>query len=150
VRQATLVSPQTALATSAGNNPSNPITPADAWRTIDPGAHVWYRIGRGGFHISAFLDAKPLDGISMDIYAPGQLEQSIGRGTLQKATGLLVWSGGHWQSEGDWLARVSNSNPTSIQYKLTSTAKDMSNKSCYSYWEDINGQPYYWTECSGQ
>jgi hypothetical protein len=62
----------------------------------------------------------------------------------------LVWAGGHWQSDGDWVARVTNTNPTAVQYKLTTTAKDMSNKSCYSYWEYINGSPYYWTECQGQ
>jgi len=122
----------------------------NSWQTLNPGERVWYKIGSGGFHLSVFLEAKPLDGMSLDVYAPGQLDQPIGRGTLQLASGSLVWAGGHWQSEGDWLARVTNGNPASVQYKLTSSAKDISGKSCYSYWEDIGTQHVYWTECQGR
>jgi hypothetical protein len=147
VRKVTPLVPQAALTSPTGSSPSNLMTPMDSWRTIDPGARVWYKIGSGGFHISVFLEAKPLDGMTMDVYAPGQLEQPIGRGTLERATNRLVWAGGHWQSEGDWLARLTNGNSTSVQYKLTSTAKDISNKSCYSYWEYIGDQPVYWTRC---
>jgi hypothetical protein len=147
VRQVTPVIPQIALATNPSTSSPNLMTPTDAWQTINPGASAWHKIGSGGFHISVFLDAKPLDGINMDIFAPGQLEQPIGRGTLQSATGQLVWAGGHWQSEGDWLARVTNRTLTAVQYKLSSSTKDISNKSCYSYWEYIGNQPYYWTEC---
>ena len=151
VRQATAVTAPTVVAAPSGSSPSNLMTPLDSWRTINPGSQLWYKIGSGGLHISVFLEAKPtLDGISMDVFAPGLLEQPIGRGTLERALNRLVWAGGHWQSDGDWVARVSNANSTTVEYKLTTSAKDTSNKSCYSYWEYINGSPYYWTECQGQ
>jgi len=141
-----VVSPAS-LITQAGASPSNPMTPADSWLTLGAGERVWYVIGSGGVHMDVFLEAKPLGGITLEVYAPGQLDQPIGHGTFQAATGRLVWAGGHWQSEGNWLARVTNGNPASAQYKLTSSAKDISGKSCYSYWEDIGNQPVYWTVC---
>ncbi len=131
----------------AGDSPAHALVPADAWLTLGAGARVWYVIGSGGVHMDVSLEAKPLDGITMEVYAPGQLDQPIGHGTYQTATGRLVWAGGHWQSEGNWLARVINGNPAPVQYKLTSSAKDISNKSCYSYWENIGDQRVYWTEC---
>ncbi len=130
-----------------GDSPSNPMTPADAWRPLGAGARVWYIVGSGGVHMDVFLQAKPLDGITMEVYAPGELDQPIGHGTYQAATGSLVWAGGHWQSEGNWLARIVNGNSFSVQYKLTSSAKNISGKSCYSYWENIGDARVYWTEC---
>lgn len=121
--------------------------PADTWRTLGAGARVWYIVGSGGVHMDVFLQAKPLDGVTMEVYAPDQLDQPIGHGTYQAASGALVWAGGHWSSEGDWLARVVNGSSISVQYKLTSSAKNISNKSCYSYWEYIGDQRVYWTEC---
>ena len=121
--------------------------PADSWRAISAGARVWYKLGSGGEHMDVFLEAKPLDGLSLEVYAPGNLDQPIGHGTLQSSTNRLVWAGGHWQSEGDWLGRVTNGNPVTVQYKLDSSGRDISNKSCYSYWENIGANPVYWTEC---
>jgi len=135
------------LTTRAGANPSNPMTPADAWLALGAGERVWYVVGSGGVHMDVFLEAKPLDGVTMEVYAPGQFDHPIGQGTFQTATGALVWAGGHWQAEGDWLARVINANPAPVQYKLTSSARDISSKSCYSYWENIGSEPVYWTEC---
>ena len=123
------------------------MTPAGSWLTLGAGERVWYVIGSGGVHMDIFLEAKPLDGMTMEVYAPGQLDQPIGHGTFQAATGALVWAGGHWQSEGNWLARVINGNPVPVQYKLSSSTKDISNKTCYSYWEYIGDQPVYWTKC---
>jgi hypothetical protein len=135
------------LTTRAGVSPSNPMTPMDSWLTLGAGERVWYVIGSGGVHMDVSLEAKPLDGMTMEVYAPGQLDQPIGHGTFQAATGALVWAGGHWQSEGNWLAHVINGNPVSVQYKLTSSAKDISNKTCYSYWENIGDARVLWTEC---
>jgi hypothetical protein len=134
-------------AARVGDDPANPLTPADAWRTLGAGERVWYIVGSGGVHMDVFLEAKPLDGVTMEVYAPGLLDQPIGQGTFQAATGRLVWAGGHWQSEGAWLARVINGNSVPIQYKLTSSVKDVAGKSCYSYWENIGTERVYWTEC---
>jgi hypothetical protein len=141
------VASPTPPATYGGDSPSDPLTPADSWQTLGAGARVWYIIGSGGVHMDVFLEAKPLDGITMEVYAPGQLDQPIGHGTFQAASGSLVWAGGHWQSEGDWFARVINGNSFSVQYKLTSSAKNISGKSCYSYWENIGDARVYWTKC---
>jgi hypothetical protein len=121
--------------------------PGDAWQTLGAGAQVWYKIGNGGVHIDVLLQAQPLDGVTMDVFAPTQLGQPIGRGTYQNALGGLVWAGGHWSSEGDWLARINNSNQMPVQYKLSSNVKDISNKTCHSYWEHIGTAPVYWTIC---
>jgi hypothetical protein len=142
-----VTAPQPALAPEDGLGPSSPLTPADAWRTLGAGARIWYKVGSGGEHIDVFLEGKPLDGLSLEVYAPGQLDQPIGHGTLQAATNRLVWAGGHWQSAGDWLGRVTNSNPVSVQYKLVSSGQNISNKSCYSYWESLGNSSVYWTKC---
>ena len=130
-----------------GDSPMNALNPDGAARTLGAGASVWYKVGNGGEHIDVFLDATPLSGMALYVYAPGNLSDPIGQGTPQKSTGRLVWAGGHWQSEGDWFARVTNSNPMAVQYTLTSSAHEINKKSCYSYWEHIGTQPVYWTEC---
>ena len=141
------VVPQVALPVASGADPSNPMLPADAWRILGASAHVWYKIGDGGVHMDVALQAKPLDGLSFEVYAPHELGQSVGHGTLQSQTASLVWAGGHWQADGSWLARITNSNLTAAQYKFTSVVKDVSNKSCQSYWEYIGANRVYWTVC---
>jgi len=71
----------------------SPMIPDGAARTLSAGAGAWYKIGNGGEHIDVFLDANPLSGMALDLYAPGNLSDPIGRGTLQQATGRLVWAG---------------------------------------------------------
>ena len=132
---------------ASGTSPTNPLRPSDAWQTLGAGAQVWYQVGHGGVHIDVLLQAKPLDGVTIDVFAPNQLGQPIGRGTMQKALGGLVWAGGHWNAEGDWLAQIRNNNSTAVQYKLSSNVKDISNKTCESYWEFIGTEPVYWTVC---
>lgn len=130
-----------------GTSPSSPMLPGDAWQTLAAGAQVWYKIGDGGVHIDVALQAKPLDGLTMEVYAPRQMDQPIGHGTYQKQTDSLVWAGGHWQADGAWLARINNSNSAPVQYKLSSNVKDISNKTCHSYWEYLGTAPVYWTVC---
>jgi hypothetical protein len=139
-----------APAVPSGGSPQNPLTPGNEWQSLAAHAQAWYRLGNGGVHIDAALQAKPLDGMTLDVFAPGRLDQPIGQGTLQAASGSLVWAGGHWQADGDWLARVTNSNAVSIQYKLTSAVKDISRKTCHSYWENIGTSRVYWTVCDNQ
>jgi hypothetical protein len=67
--------------------------PDGAARTLSASASAWYKIGNGGEHIDVFLDANPLKGMALDLYAPGNLSDPIGRGTPQQATGRLVWAG---------------------------------------------------------
>jgi hypothetical protein len=131
-----------------GDSPTNALSADGGSRSLAAGASVWYRIGSGGDHMEVFLDANPLSGMALSVYAPGNASDPIGQGTLQKSSGRLVWAGGHWRSEGDWLARVANSNPMAVQYTLTSSARSIGKKSCYSYWENYpTGQRVYWTEC---
>jgi hypothetical protein len=123
--------------------------PADSWRTLGGGSHAWFMVGSGGVHMDVFLEAKPIDNVSMDVYAPNQIDQPIGSGTVDKS-GRLAWAGGHWQSDGNWLALVTNKSPAPVQYKLTSAIHDISHKSCYSYWEYIGTSRVYWTKCEQQ
>ncbi len=134
-------------AVPAGVLPSTPLVPGDAWQTLTPGASVWYRIGKGGDHIDARLEAKPLDGMAMDVFAPGNLERPIGRGTLQRGTDGLAWSGGHWDSAGDWLAKITNGSPASVQYRVVSATNTIGTCDSISYWETLGGAPVYWTRC---
>lgn len=136
-----------ALAAPGGTSSSSPLMPGDTWRGIDAGARVWYRIASGGVHMDVFLEANPLDGITFDVYAPGNLDKPIGQGTLQASSGRLTWSGGHWDSTGDWLARVNNANPSSVQYKLTSQTQVIPKCDSISYWEYIGKNLVYWTRC---
>lgn len=140
-------SQQLAVVVANGANPQNPLLPGDEWRVLGAHSQVWYKIGDGGVHMDVALQAKPLDGVSFEVYAPNQLGQPIGQGTYQNQTASLVWAGGFWQANGSWLARVVNSNPTSAQYKMTSAVKDISKKSCYSYWEYIGTHYVLWTKC---
>lgn len=132
---------------SGGTSPSNPLDPTGNWETLGAGAGVWYRIGSGGVHMDVFLDANPLGNVSMAVYAPNQLHKPIGNGTPSQGRTRLVWAGGHWRSQGDWIAKITNGNPMPISYRLTSSVIDISNKSCYSYWEWIGPNHVYWTEC---
>lgn len=135
------------IAAPAGNSPSNPASTTGAWQTLNAGASVWMRLGGGGDHIDAFLDARPMDGVTMQVYAPGNLEQPIGQGTFQKSSGQLVWSGGKWSSSGEWMAKIINGNSGAVQYKLTANTTPIPQCDSISYWEKINGQDVYWTRC---
>ena len=132
---------------SGGNSPLNSLNPG-AWMVLDSGASAWYRIGSGGVQMEVFLEADIISNMTMAVYAPGQLNRPIGMGTTYaRDSSRLAWNGGHWNSEGDWLALVTNRNATSVHYRVTSSAHDISNKTCHSYWEKINGVPVYWTIC---
>ena len=134
---------------SGGSSPANPINPTGSWQLLESGANVWYRIGTGGVQMQVFLDTDPPNNnVTLSIYAPGQLNKPIGKGTpytLDRTR--LVWNGGHWNSNGDWLAVITNYNPMAVRYKITSSAQDISNKTCHSYWEKIGNNPVYWTIC---
>ena len=98
--------------------------------------------------MDVWLDANPLGGVSMAIYAPNGSDTPIGRGTPDNSNPpRLVWSGGHWQGEDNWYALITNSNPVPVQYRIQSTARDISNKTCFSYWEYIGTALVYWTKC---
>lgn len=152
VAPAPLVAPSVApvpqVAARDGASPERAFIADGATRALAAGASAWYLIGRGGQHMDVFLDANPLSGVSLAVFAPGNLSNPIGQGTLQASSGRLVWAGGHWRSQGDWFARVTNHNPMTVQYSVTTSARDISNKACYSYWEYYpNGAYVYWTEC---
>ncbi len=131
-----------------GTSPSSPLNPTGNWDILGAGGTVWYRIGSGGVQMSVFLDAEPLGNVTLAVYAPGQLHRPIGYGTpYHKDTARLAWAGGHWRAQGDWLAKITNSNPIPIRYRISSSVNDISNKTCYSYWEYIGPNYVYWTEC---
>ncbi len=131
-----------------GSTRDSALVPGDTWRSLDAGANVWYRIGSSGDHMDVWLDATPRTGVGMTIYAPNGSDQPVGRGTPHNADPTrLVWSGGHWSGDGYWYALITNSNPISIQYRVTSTQQDITNKTCWSYWEYIGSNPVYWTKC---
>ena len=141
--------PLSSGATSGGDSPAAALAPSNSFRTLASGASAWYLIGTGGVHMDVFLDAVPHSNVKMLIYAPNQLYKPIGQGTPYRSDPTrLVWSGGHWNASGNWYASVTNNNPMAIQYRLTSSAQDMSNKSCYGYWEWIGSNYVYWKICN--
>ncbi len=140
--------PNPAPSSTGGSNRFDALQPSDTWRTLDAGGSVWYRIGSGGSHIDVWLDAAPQNGVAMAIYAPNGSDKPVGHGSPDKANPTrLLWSGGNWQSEGDWYALITNGNPVSVQYKIGRTQMDISNKTCWSYWEYIGPDRVYWTKC---
>jgi hypothetical protein len=135
--------------TYGGTSQSNALEPSDSFRTLNAGASVWYRIGTNGTHIDVWLDANPLGGVSMAVFAPNGSDKPIGYGTPDHSdTPRLIWSGGHWQGEGNWYAKITNGSSVPVQYQIQTSAKDISNKSCYSYWEYIGTALVYWTKCN--
>ncbi len=135
---------------TGGNSPLTPLDATGAWLVLDAGASVWYRIGSGGVQMEVFLDADTVNNVALSIYSPGQLGKPVGKGTpYTKDNSRLYWNGGHWNADGDWLAQVTNYNPMAIHYRVTSSARDISNKSCHGYWERIGSNPYpiFWTIC---
>lgn len=131
----------------SGNNPSNPSSATNSWQTLGSGASVWVKLGNGGDHIDAFLDAKPLDGVTMQVFAPDNLDQPIGQGTFQSSSKQLVWAGGKWNSSGSWMAKITNGNSGVVQYKLSVTAAAIPPCDSISYWEKIGTADVYWTRC---
>jgi len=131
----------------SGSNPSIPSNATNSWQTLNPGTSTWVKLGNGGDHIDASLEANPLDGVTMQVFAPGNLDRPIGQGTYQSSSGRLVWSGGKWNSSGDWMAKITNSNANAVQYKLTATAAAIPPCDSISYWEKIGTADVYWTRC---
>jgi hypothetical protein len=119
----------------------------NGWQTLGSGASVWVKLGNGGDHIDAFLEALPLEGVTLQVFAPGNPDQPIGQGTYQRATGKLVWAGGKWNSTGDWMAKITNGNSGTVQYKLTTRAEPIPRCESISYWEKIGTADVYWTRC---
>ncbi len=127
---------------------SNLLAADDMFRALDPGATAWYRIGVDGEHMDVWLDANPHLNVTLSIFAPGQFQRPMGRGTPDKTDPTrLVWSGGNWREHGDWIAQITNYNPVAVQYKVGTNTQAGGAKSCYSYWEHIGADPVYWTEC---
>lgn len=133
---------------SGGASPYTALTANGWWQLLDAGASAWYKVGSGGAHMDVFLDADPSNSLSMAIYAPHEFGKPIGRGSpYQLDRTRLVWSGGNWRADGDWLALVTNNTAMPVRYKLTSSAQDISGKACYSYWEYIGKNYVYWSIC---
>lgn len=139
--------PPAAPAAPSGDSPSNPLIPGDSWHLLASGASVWYKVGNGGDHMDVFLEANPLDGMTFEVFTPDNLQRPIGQGSLDNTRSRLVWAGGHWNSSGDWLARVNNANPMAVQYKLTSSTRVIGMCDSVSYWEWIGKNLVYWTRC---
>ena len=130
-----------------GSSPSNSLLPGDAWQTLSARGSVWYKIGKGGDHIDALLQARPLTGMAMEVFTPDNLNRPIGQGTFQRGLDGLGWSGGRWDSQGAWLARATNGNSTPVQYRLVSATYAIGTCDSISYWEYIGPNLVYWTRC---
>ncbi len=145
VATVTVIAQPPAVSYSGGDSASNPIPAGDAWRLLSPGASAWYKIGKGGDHMDVFLDSSDLLGMSLQVFAPGNLDQPIGQGSLEG--GRRVWAGGKWNSTSDWLARVTNNNPKTVSYRLMSYTREIGVCDSTSYWEYIGKNLVYWTRC---
>ena len=132
-----------------GNTRNDALMPDGSWQTLGAGGVVWYLIASGGPHIDVKLTAEPISGVLLDIFAPNQSDVPIGRGTATKSDPpTLIWSGGSWRTNGNWYARITNSYSAPIRFQVVSTATQMGQKDCYSYWENIGTSLVYWTECN--
>jgi hypothetical protein len=130
-----------------GSSPSNSLLPGDAWQSLSARGTVWYKIGKGGDHIDALLQARPLTDMAMEVFTPDNLNRPIGQGTFQRGLDGLGWSGGRWDSQGAWFARVTNGNSTPVQYRLVSATYTIGACDSTSYWEYIGPNLVYWTRC---
>ncbi len=142
------IKPVAPAPTGNGESPLSPLNTDGNWRALNGGASVWHRVGKGGQRMEVTLEASILNAVSLDVFAPGDYQRPIGRGTESKNTSALLWGGGHWRSSGDWLARVTNASGATIQYRLTSSASNIGDRSCFGYWEYIGTAPVYWMECN--
>ncbi len=141
--------PAPAANVSAVSDPMRSLEPSNTWQVIDPGSATWHKIGFGGVHMDVVLEVDPAGSLTMDVFPPGDFNRAIGQGTPNKGdTSRLVWAGGHWRAQGDWMARITNNTSVAVRYKLTSSANDVSNKSCYGYWEWIGADHVWWTVCN--
>ncbi len=140
---ATLTPPAVQNAT----NTFGPLQPGDAWKTLPPKTSVWYKLGNGGDHIDALLQAQPLEAVKMEVFAPDAPDHPIGQGSPQRGVDGLSWSGGHWNSTGDWLARITNTSPAAVQYRVVSATYVIGHCDSESYWEYVGPNLTYWTRC---
>ncbi len=151
--------PPPAVASHSGSSPYDALEANGSTRTLGPGATAWFLIGNAaptsGVQMEVWLDASDVSAIDMAIYAPNQMDNlngpAVGHGTSNKfAPGRLHWIGGGSNAvPGNWYARVTNGNPYSVQYKVTSDAQQIAPKQCHSYWEYfLNGAHVFWTACN--
>lgn len=136
-----------APAAPSGNASASSANLVNSWQSLGPGSVVWLKLGSGGDHIDASLEANSLDGVSMQVFAPDSPDKPIGQGSLQNSTGHLVWSGGKWSSIGDWMARIANTSSAAVWYKLTVSGYSIGQCDSISYWEKIGTADVYWTRC---
>ncbi len=138
-----------------GSSPYDAILPDDAWRTIDPNASVWYKIGEGinPQHFEVWLDAWGKPGLEFDVYAPDQMNDwspavpPKGRGTVNRADlSHDLWWIGQAPSGGTWYLRVFSRSTFPLQYKVGYNRAGMAKKDCGApYWEYLpNGQYVLW------
>ncbi len=128
-------------------SPSGPLLPSDSWQTLGPNTSVMYKIGEGGNHIEAVLQAQPLNGMKMEVFAPNLWDHPVGMGSLQRGVDGLVWAGGRWEDYGDWMARITNGNPTAVQYRLLVNSQPIPGCEWIGYWEYIGPNYVYWKKC---
>ncbi len=145
-----------ASATNSGSDISNALEPGDTMRTLGSGASVWFRVGSAasaGVHMDVWLDISTDSNVDLAVYAPNQLDNlsgpPAGRGTpFQNNRRRLHWTGGGSNAVyGIWYARITNNNPYSIDYKLTTENAAIAPKSCTSYWEWIGPNLVWWSAC---
>lgn len=134
-------------APAGGTDPSNALQPGDAWRPLAANSSVWYKIGTGGNHLVANLQAQPIDGMQMEVYAPNIWDKPIGMGSRSNGVEGLVWAGGRWESYGDWFARVVNGNASAVTYRLMVNSNEIPPCEIIGYWEYIGTNYVYWKKC---
>lgn len=146
-RVPTRIRPRATPVPAPSPTPSGPLLPSDTWRTLGPKSSVWYKIGEGGYHINAILQAQPLDGMTMEVFAPNLTDRPIGLGSLQRGVDGLVWAGGRWEKWGDWTARITNDNASAVQYRLVVSTSEIPACETIGYWEYIGTNLVYWQRC---
>ncbi len=134
-------------APAGGTDPTNALLPAGDWRTIGANSSLWYKIGTGGNHIVATLQAQPLDGMRLEVFAPNIWDRPIGAGSHSNGVDGLVWAGGRWENYGDWFARVVNANSGPVTYRLVVNSNEIPACEVIGYWEYIGSNYVYWKRC---
>ncbi len=154
VAKATAV-PTPVQVAARGTSPFDAIAPDDAWRTIDPSANVWYKIGEGinPQHFEVWLDAWGKPGLEFAVYSPEQMNNwspdtpPKGRGTQNKADmSHDLWWIGQAPAGGTWFVRVISRSTFPLAYKIGYNRLGMSRKDCGpAYWEFLpDGRYVLW------
>ncbi len=130
---AALLAPTAFAGVPTGSGPNDPLMVTGAWQTLAPNASLWFYFDHTGdkSKIDIALDDNGVSNVQLAIFTPAQAKEwmddpaiaPIGRGSkpgedTSAAIHDLTWQGA-FNAPGRYLAVVTNSNSTSLAFRLT-------------------------------